>query len=139
MAANQENADSPHDPRWGFPAAVAALGIRLFNQHRYFEAHEALEVVWLREHGERKALLHGLIQIAAAFHHYSRANLLGFRSLMLKGSQKLERCAGETYADFGINWAQLEKELNAWRRYIAADEHDPMIAPPPLPRIISEA
>jgi len=46
-------------------------GVRLFNGRKFFEAHEALEAVWLKAHGHRKTLLHGLIQIAAAFHHHN--------------------------------------------------------------------
>jgi uncharacterized protein len=47
-----------------------ADGILLFNTQKFFEAHEALEAVWLKAEGERKTLLHGLIQVAAAFHHH---------------------------------------------------------------------
>ena len=49
-------------------------GIELFNDHEFFEAHEALEIVWLRAKGDRKTFLHGLIQVAAAFHHYTHRN-----------------------------------------------------------------
>ncbi|HEV2233594.1 MAG TPA: DUF309 domain-containing protein, partial [Terriglobia bacterium] len=48
--------------------AKIAEGLRLFNSQKYFETHEVLEEVWLKTVGEKKIFLHGLIQIAAAFH-----------------------------------------------------------------------
>jgi predicted metal-dependent hydrolase len=65
-------------------------GIHLFNTRKCFEAHEELEAVWLKAKGHRKTFLHGLIQVAAAFHHYAHRNPAGFRSLLEKGCTKLE-------------------------------------------------
>src|SRR5215470_801595 len=70
-------------------------GVRLFNGRKFFEAHEVLEAVWLKAHGHRKTLLHGLIQIAAAFHHHTRGNPAGLHSLLEKGCSKLERFGAE--------------------------------------------
>ena len=71
-------------------------GIHLFNTRKFFEAHEALEAVWLKAKGDRKTFLHGLIQVAAAFHHHTHGNRAGFRSLLEKGCTKLERLGAET-------------------------------------------
>ena len=112
--------------------AVAA-GIHLFNNRKFFEAHEALEAVWLKAHGEEKVLLHGLIQVAAAFHHHARDNPAGFRSLLEKGSKKLERFA-ET--ENGLNLADLRQQLHRWRDFLNdAPAHHARPAPP-LPRIL---
>ena len=91
-----------------------AEGIRLFNTQKFFEAHEALEAVWLKAHGEEKTFLHGLIQVAAAFHHFTRGNLVGFQSLLEKGLTKLESC-GESRA--GIELAGLLEQLQPWREF----------------------
>ena len=107
-------------------------GIQLFNEHRFFEAHEALEEAWLKERGEAKTLLHGLIQIAAAFHHYSRANLGGFNSLLKKGSAKLDQCG---HAAAEIDLTVLKRQLALWREFGAAHEHDRNIQPPSIPQI----
>jgi len=69
-------------------------GIHLFNTREFFEAHEALEAVWLKTKGDRKTFLHGLIQVAAAFHHHTHGNRAGFRSLLEKGCTKLEKIGG---------------------------------------------
>lgn len=87
-------------------------GVRFFNAKKFFEAHEALEAIWLNAAGEEKIFLHGLIQVAAAFHHFTRGNLAGFRSLLDKGLKKLEK-----FGDVkdGLNLASLRKQLKPWR------------------------
>jgi hypothetical protein len=66
-------------------------GIALFNAHKFFEAHEVWEELWLRETGGEKIFLQGLIQLAAAFHHYSCGNWRGAKSLLAAGIVKLGR------------------------------------------------
>jgi uncharacterized protein len=99
-------------------------GIRLFNARRYFEAHEALEAVWLRATGDRKTFLHGLIQMAAAFHHQARGNTAGFRSLLEKGCSKLQPFESEFE---GVDLASLKRQLHSWQ------EHPPSLSEPPAP------
>lgn len=90
-----------------------ADGIRLFNTGKFFEAHEALEAVWLKAEGPRKTFLHGIIQVAAAFHHHTRANQDGFRRLLEKGCAKLEGFGAEVE---GINLAGFRRQLLPWRK-----------------------
>ncbi len=66
-------------------------GLDAFNAGRYFEAHEHWEEVWLQTPNPEKMFLQGLIQTAAAFHHYSRANREGAQNLLQAGLSKLER------------------------------------------------
>jgi predicted metal-dependent hydrolase len=106
-------------------------GIHLFNTRNFFEAHEALEAVWLKAKGHRKTLLHGLIQVAAAFHHHTRRNPAGFRSLLEKGCTKLERFGAEAE---GLDLAGLMLELRPWREHLDRSSHHAPPAPP-LPRL----
>jgi predicted metal-dependent hydrolase len=106
-------------------------GIRLFNERKFFEAHEALEAVWLKATGHRKTFLHGLIQVAAAFHHHTRRNPAGFRALLEKGCTKLERFGEEAE---GLNLAGLMVELRSWREHLNRSSCQPLLVPP-LPRI----
>lgn len=50
-----------------------------WNGARFFEAHETLEPRWIRE---RDPGLQALIQLAAALHHLTRANLRGARTML---------------------------------------------------------
>jgi predicted metal-dependent hydrolase len=53
-------------PLPSFDEALRA-GTARFNRGQFFEAHEEWEVRWLKETGDQKRFLHGLIQIAAGF------------------------------------------------------------------------
>lgn len=107
-------------------------GIHLFNTQKFFEAHEALEAVWLKAQGDEKVFLHGLIQIAAAFHHYARENPTGFRSLLEKGWKKLQSFGRDKH---GLDLAGLRRQLQAWREYLKSAHSGQHVKPPPLPRI----
>ena len=62
-----------------------AAGIALFNQRRYFDAHEVWEDRWRLESGVPRQLLHGLIQLAAAFHQLTvLQSPVGFERLLAK-------------------------------------------------------
>jgi len=106
-----------------------AEGVRLFNSQRFFDAHEALEALWLAEEGEKKLFLHGLIQVAAAFHHQQDGNGKGFRSLLEKGTAKLTR---NMQASQGINADAFLKRLDPWLTAARAGEISPSL---PLPQI----
>jgi predicted metal-dependent hydrolase len=43
-----------------------------FNEQQYYEAHDVLEDLWLRETGENHAYFKGLIQLAGAFVHLQK-------------------------------------------------------------------
>lgn len=55
--------------------------LRLFDDGRYLEAHEALEELWESTHGELSDLYKGLLQAAIALHHFREGNLAGARKL----------------------------------------------------------
>lgn len=109
----------------------AEEGILLFNTEKYFEAHEALEAVWLHARGDEKRFLHGLIQVAAAFHHHSRGNLDGFQSLLEKGMTKLDSF-GASHG--GINLASLREQIRPWRALLLTSPQPPPTVPP-IPHI----
>ena len=109
-----------------------AEGIHLFNARKFFEAHEALEEVWLKAEGDEKIFLHGLIQVAAAFHHHSKGNPAGFRSLLEKGMRKLNRF-GDEMED--VNLASLRRQIQPWRDHLAGAPHSQPAADLRLPKI----
>jgi uncharacterized protein len=56
-------------------------GIQLFNDHEFFEAHEAWEDVWHHVVGVKHSFYQGMIQCAVALEHYRRSNPRGVISL----------------------------------------------------------
>jgi predicted metal-dependent hydrolase len=93
-------------------------GIDLFNRTHFFDAHEVLEDVWrsvsldqpLRRH------LQGMVQLAVAFHHESRGNHVGARSVLERALRNLHG-ADPSFPD--IDLERLRADLAPWRRYLA--------------------
>ncbi|MEO6437074.1 MAG: DUF309 domain-containing protein [Tepidisphaeraceae bacterium] len=56
-------------------------GIRLFNEHEFFEAHEVWEDIWHEAYGLKYEFYQGMIQCAVALEHYRRSNPRGVVSL----------------------------------------------------------
>jgi uncharacterized protein len=102
-------------------------GISLFNNAEFFDAHEALEDVWRAAPPENKKFLQGLVQVAVAFHHHSKGNRVGMRSVLERAIRNLAEPPGS----FGqIQLAALLQSLVQWRE--ALDHNSPL---PTLPRI----
>jgi hypothetical protein len=92
-------------------------GLECFNSAQFYEAHEHWEEVWLEIKGPDKSFLQGLIQVAAAFHHYSRANLAGTRNLLREGLRKLD-CVPEVHG--GLEIDPLRAAVRSWLAALAA-------------------
>jgi len=102
-------------------------GIALFNQGKFFDAHEALEDVWRAAPIEEKKTWQGLVQVAVALHHFSTGNRVGMRSVLLRAMKNL----GGHPRDFhGIQVPRLLKSLAHW-----LDAFDKGSQLPSLPQI----
>jgi len=82
------------------------LGRALWNEQRFFEAHECLEAVWHAAPRRDRDLWQGVIQIAVAHVHRQRDNPAGAVQLYLRASQYLAN-----YPDVwrGIQVAELRR------------------------------
>jgi predicted metal-dependent hydrolase len=64
----------------------------LFNQGKFFEAHEVLEHIWLKDrHGPNGAFYKGLIQLAGAFVHLQKKRPQPAASLFKLALANLEK------------------------------------------------
>jgi DUF309 family protein family protein len=77
--------DPPDAP---LPVALSSAAA-LFDSGLYFETHEQLEPYWMRAHGDARAALQGLIQVAVGFQHLANGNTAGARALLEEGAVKL--------------------------------------------------
>ena len=107
------------------------LGLEHFNSRRFFEAHEVWEEVWLVEAEPEKTFLQGLIQLAAAYHHYEHGNPDGTESLLASGIVKLSRFPEHHH---GLSIGELRATAKQWARLLG-DGKDP--GPTRLPKIES--
>jgi hypothetical protein len=104
-------------------------GLRCFHSGAFFKAHEHWESVWLAAREPERTFLQGLIQVAAAFHHFQHGNCAGTISLLRSALCRLD---GYPAAFAGIAVAPLFTAIRLW---LEALETMPRASPPPVPQI----
>jgi hypothetical protein len=77
-----------------------ARAVQLFNDERYWEAHEALEYVWKNATGVEREILNGIILVAAAFVHDEKDEPDICISILRRARKKLDPVSGNYH---GIN------------------------------------
>lgn len=83
--------------------------VQLFNDERYWEAHESLEYVWKDATGTEKEILNGIILVAAAFVHHEKDELDICVSILRRAKRKLDQTSDEYY---GINISKVVEVLS---------------------------
>ena len=81
-------------------------GLSLFNDKKFYDAHEYWEELWLEYHLEDKKFVQGLIQLTVAYYHLSTGNIKGARSLLNKSLDKMKLFSP---SNRGIDVQQLVK------------------------------
>jgi len=71
--------------------------VELFNDEKYWGAHEALEWVWKGASGDEKSILNGIILVAAAFVHDEKNEPEICLSILQRARKKLENIGGKYY------------------------------------------
>jgi RimJ/RimL family protein N-acetyltransferase/predicted metal-dependent hydrolase len=104
-------------------------GLRCFHSGAFFEAHEHWESVWLAAQEPEKTFLQGLIQVAAAFHHFQRSNYAGTISLLRSALRRLDAYP-EAFA--GVVVAPLRTAIRLWLGALETRSRSPL---PPLPQL----
>jgi hypothetical protein len=101
-------------------------GINFFNREYFFEAHDALEELWMeaREQTQRE-LFHGLVNIATGFYHYRMGNRKGMQSQLQKGVNKLSQMPPRC---FMLNVEKLLAEVQPYiqQEYAQASFSEPL-------------
>lgn len=125
------------------PAAdrTAALraGLAAYGRGDFFEAHELLEPAWMgTDVPAERALLQGLIKVAAAYVHAARGNPVGI-GRNLEGARLRLLEAQEDYRSAGVpdpTWLDIEALVDAIDLRIAdlaTYASGPTLGPPELP------
>jgi predicted metal-dependent hydrolase len=95
-------------------------GIALFNDQKFWHAHEAWEERWLVAEGDEKLFLQGLIQLAAAYHHVQRGTFPGGLRLFDAALEKLGRVPD---GFSGVDRAEAVTRAAEHRQRIGRGEH----------------
>jgi hypothetical protein len=95
----------------GFDSCLSE-GVVLFNAGHFYEAHEVWEEAWLRESGERRLLLQGLILVAAGWLKRDAGNARGAWTLFSRALERLEHLPPGCE---GMDIGGLRLQVARWR------------------------
>jgi hypothetical protein len=87
----------------------------LFERGEYFECHEALEKLWLRD---KNRFYQALIQLAVALYHLGRGNTEGGRKLLAAAEEKLREYPT---GHMGVDTASVADWCGEYRRSLPPD------------------
>jgi uncharacterized protein len=118
-------------------AAAIAAGLAAYEQGDFFEAHELLEPAWMGTPDlPERALLQGIIKIAAAYVHDVRGNPAGIVR-NLTGARRLldeARATGPELNVARVDVAALIAAIDARLADLAQHTSGPTLGPPDLRR-----
>lgn len=92
-------------------------GVHQFNAGEYFECHETLETLWMKEPGAVRELYQGILQIGVAFLKQGRGEYRGAIGLLRRGLAHLAPFEPDCQ---GIDVARLRSESGAVLRRLEA-------------------
>jgi uncharacterized protein len=95
----------------GFNECLAE-GVALFNAGHWYEAHEVWEEAWKLQSGPRKALLQGLILVAAGWLKRRAERTEGARTLFTRALERLEPLPATCE---GVDVGLLVPQVRHWR------------------------
>ena len=72
----------------------------LFNNHEWYEAHDAFEEIWNNVDGDERQVIQGILQVSVSQFHLSKGNLNGATILLGEG---LGRIKSRTKINLGID------------------------------------
>jgi hypothetical protein len=95
----------------------AVHGLELFNQGKYFEAHEELEEAWIADETPGRDLYRAILQVGVAYLQVERGNYQGALKMFLRVRQWIdplpERCRGVDIARLRADASAVYEQLIA--------------------------
>jgi len=76
------------------------IALNLFNNHEWYEAHDAFEEIWNTVDGDERQVIQGILQVSVSQFHLSKGNLNGATILLGEG---LGRIKTRTNINLGID------------------------------------
>ena len=76
------------------------IALNLFNNHEWYEAHDAFEEIWNSVDGDKRQVIQGILQVSVSQFHLSKGNLNGATILLGEG---LGRIKSRTKINLGID------------------------------------
>ena len=80
----------------------------LFNNKKWYEAHDAFEEIWNGLNGDERQIIQGILQVSVSQFHLSKGNLNGAMILLGEG---LGRIKSRVSVDLGLDLFSFCKSL----------------------------
>jgi len=80
----------------------------LFNNQKWYEAHDAFEEIWNGLYGDERQIIQGILQVSVSQFHLSKGNLNGAMILLGEG---LGRIKTRVSVDLGLDLCSFCKSL----------------------------
>ena len=94
--------------------------LTLFNNHEWYEAHDAFEEIWNFVDGDERQVIQGILQVSVSQFHLSKGNLNGATILLGEG---LGRIKTRTNINLGIDLESFCRCLEDLLRKLQYEEH----------------
>jgi len=66
------------------------FALNLFNDQKWYEAHDAFEDIWNTVDGDQRQVIQGILQVSVSQFHLSKGNLNGATILLGEGSGRIK-------------------------------------------------
>ena len=76
------------------------FALNLFNNEKWYEAHDAFEDIWNNVDGDERQVIQGILQVSVSQFHLKKGNVNGATILLGEG---LGRIKTRTYLNLGID------------------------------------
>ena len=82
--------------------------LKLFNDKKWYEAHDAFEEIWNTLDGDERQVVQGILQVSVSQFHLTKGNLNGATILLGEGLGRIKK---RTKINLGIDLDSLCKTL----------------------------
>ena len=98
-------------------------GLKLFNDRKFYDAHEYWEELWLNYQLKDAICIQGLIQLSVSYFHYHNGNPKGAKSMVTKSIKKFTENADIR----GIKKCELLPAIKRFQSFLEGREESDII------------
>ena len=99
--------------------------IHLFNNQKWYEAHDAFEDIWNDLVGDERQIVQGILQVSVSQFHLNKGNLNGAMILLGEGLGRIRNRVSEDLGiDLSLFCSSLESLLNKLHTNIPLNQSD---------------
>ena len=99
--------------------------IVLFNNQKWYEAHDAFEDIWNDLVGDERQIIQGILQVSVSQFHLNKGNLNGAMILLGEGLGRIRnRVSEDLEIDLILLCSSLESLLNKLHKEIPLNQSD---------------